>query len=82
MTTFESMTISEKVTDIEQENILDVLMAHKLLGSPEWIFSSDHRSDLEELHEMGLIYFTTGPVQNSYIACLTDFGIEMMHASF
>lgn len=81
MITLESTTIVTANAELEQGNILDVLFAHKLLGSSEWLFPSEARTDLEELHEMGLVYFVSGPVSGSYMACLTDLGVNMMSAS-
>lgn len=82
MITLENKTIVTAEAETEQINILDVLFAHKLLGSSEWLFPSEARADLEELHDMGLIYFVSGPVANSYVACLTDLGVNMMNASY
>jgi hypothetical protein len=82
MTTLESKTIVTATSELEQGNILDVLHAHKVLGSSEWLFHSDARTDLEELHEMGLVYFIAGPVAGSFMASLTDLGVNMMSASY
>ena len=82
MITLESKTIVTAETELEQGNILDVLFAHKLLGSSEWLFHSEARTDLEELHDMGLVYFVSGPTEDSLVACLTDLGINMMNASY
>lgn len=81
MITLESKTIVTAEAELEQGNILDALYAHKLLGSSEWFFPAEAKSDLEELHDMGLVYFISGPVKGSLAVALTDLGVNMMSAS-
>lgn len=81
MITLESKTIVTAATEVEQGNILDTLYAHKLLGSSEWFFPAEAKSDLEELYEMGLVYFISGPIRGSLAVSLTDLGVNMMSAS-
>lgn len=81
MNTFESNVITASDAEVEQGNILDVLYAHSLLGSSEWIFPAEAQSDLEELYEMGLVYFVSATQPGSFLACLTGLGKNMMAAS-
>lgn len=78
MTTLETNVIIDSHTETEQENILDVLYAHSRLGSSEWLFHLDAQDDLEELHDMGMVYFVAGPIKGSLMACLTEFGKAVM----
>lgn len=78
MTTIESTVIIDSHAETEQGNILDVLYAHSRLGSAEWLFPLDAQEDMEELHDMGMVYFVTGPIKGSLMACLTEFGKSVM----
>lgn len=78
MTTLENTVIIDTHAETEQGNILDVLHAHARLGSAEWLFPLDAQADLEELHDMGMVYFVAGPIKGSLMACLTEFGKSVM----
>lgn len=78
MTTIESTVSIDSHTETEKGNILDVLYAHSRLGSSEWLFPLDAQADLEELHDMGMVYFIAGPIKGSLVACLTEFGKSVM----
>lgn len=82
MITLESKTTVTADAELEQGTILDTLYAHKLLGSSEWFFPTEAKEDLEELHDMGLVYFTSAPYAGSFVASLTQLGINMMSASY